>query len=118
MVSEIYTLHYYDIQPQAVLVTTTLEQFANQPGIITNPHPFVLSTAAASTYSYDTGRTPIYICAFESKQPLLVSVFSFLHKYLECNRLWPSHRSLMAHRKKDHNTEDGSQIITWNEELP
>lgn len=77
IVSEIYTL-YYEIQSQAVLVTTTPEQFANQPGIITNPHPFVLSAAAAaaaSTHSYDAGRTPIYICAFESKQPLLISVF-------------------------------------------
>lgn len=47
-VSEKYILHY-DIQP--VLVTTTPEQFANQPGIITNPHPFVLfTTAAATTY--------------------------------------------------------------------
>lgn len=31
----------YDIQP--LLATTTPEQFANQLGIITNPHPFVSS---------------------------------------------------------------------------
>ena len=46
IVREKYTLHY-DIQP--VLVTTTPEQFANQPGIITNPQPFVLFAAAAAT---------------------------------------------------------------------
>lgn len=38
-VSEKYTLRY-DIQP--ALATTTPEQFENQPGIITNSHPFVL----------------------------------------------------------------------------
>ncbi|KAF4622882.1 hypothetical protein D9613_002148 [Agrocybe pediades] len=42
--------------------------------------------------------TPIFICAFE-----------------ECYRLLPTHKALMAHRKKDHQTEDDeSSIITWN----
>ncbi|RPD82329.1 hypothetical protein L226DRAFT_528507 [Lentinus tigrinus ALCF2SS1-7] len=42
--------------------------------------------------------TPIYICAMQN-----------------CNRLFPSRDRLMAHRKRDHDTEDQDDIITWNE---
>ena len=31
-----------------------------------------------------------------------------------CYRLLPSFKAVMAHRKKDHQTDDESQIITWN----
>ncbi|KLO14654.1 hypothetical protein SCHPADRAFT_300589 [Schizopora paradoxa] len=44
-------------------------------------------------------RTPIFICAFSS-----------------CHRLFPSRDRLIAHRKRDHSTEDGeNHVITWNE---
>ena len=90
----------------SVLVTTTPEQFANQPGIITNPHPFVLFTAAAAAAAYSHNRTPIYICAFESKVPFLVSVSSFLHKYLQnaivsgllLGRSWPIERKTITRK--------------------
>ncbi|KDQ63366.1 hypothetical protein JAAARDRAFT_147606 [Jaapia argillacea MUCL 33604] len=42
--------------------------------------------------------TPIFICAYE-----------------DCNRLFPNKDRLMTHRKRDHETEDDSDIITWNE---
>ncbi|EIW86888.1 hypothetical protein CONPUDRAFT_44783 [Coniophora puteana RWD-64-598 SS2] len=43
-------------------------------------------------------RTPIYICAFTG-----------------CNRLFPNRDRLMFHRKRDHESEDTSAIVTWNE---
>ncbi|KAI0715370.1 hypothetical protein C8Q76DRAFT_454222 [Earliella scabrosa] len=42
--------------------------------------------------------TPIYICALPN-----------------CNRLFPSRDRVMAHRKRDHDSEDQDDIITWNE---
>ncbi|PIL31721.1 transcription factor [Ganoderma sinense ZZ0214-1] len=42
--------------------------------------------------------TPIYICAMDN-----------------CYRLFPSRDRVMAHRKRDHDTEDREEIITWNE---
>ncbi|KAI0756784.1 hypothetical protein C8Q80DRAFT_1091300 [Daedaleopsis nitida] len=42
--------------------------------------------------------TPIFICAMP-----------------DCNRLFPSRERVMAHRKRDHDTEDRDDIITWNE---
>ncbi|OSX67308.1 hypothetical protein POSPLADRAFT_1051454 [Postia placenta MAD-698-R-SB12] len=42
--------------------------------------------------------TPIFICAFEN-----------------CNRLFQSRDRLMAHRKRDHDSEDQTDVITWNE---
>ncbi|KAH7914795.1 hypothetical protein BJ138DRAFT_1123285 [Hygrophoropsis aurantiaca] len=42
--------------------------------------------------------TPIFICGFES-----------------CDRLFPSRDRVMFHRKRDHDSEDDSLIITWNE---
>ena len=34
---------------------------------------------------------------------------------LDCNRLFPSRDRLMFHRKRDHDSEEDSDIITWNE---
>ncbi|KIM88559.1 hypothetical protein PILCRDRAFT_2784 [Piloderma croceum F 1598] len=42
--------------------------------------------------------TPIFICAFQ-----------------DCNRLFPSRDRLMFHRKRDHDSEEDGDIITWNE---
>ncbi|KAJ8083789.1 hypothetical protein PM082_002555 [Marasmius tenuissimus] len=42
--------------------------------------------------------TPLFICGFQ-----------------DCFRLFPSHDRIMAHRKRDHDSEDDSKIITWNE---
>ncbi|KAI0308282.1 hypothetical protein B0F90DRAFT_1807503 [Multifurca ochricompacta] len=42
--------------------------------------------------------TPIFICAFTG-----------------CNRLFPSRERIMSHRKRDHDSEDDGNIITWNE---
>ncbi|KAH9836982.1 uncharacterized protein C8Q71DRAFT_580148 [Rhodofomes roseus] len=42
--------------------------------------------------------TPIYICALD-----------------KCNRLFPNRDRLMAHRKRDHDSEETADIITWNE---
>lgn len=39
---------------------------------------------------------------------------SLSYMYAECYRLLPSHKSLMAHRKKEHHTDDDSNVITWN----
>jgi hypothetical protein len=33
--------------------------------------------------------------------------------HTDCNRLYPSQDRLMAHRKRDHDTDDTSSIITW-----
>ncbi|CAL1695124.1 unnamed protein product [Somion occarium] len=41
--------------------------------------------------------TPIFICAMQ-----------------DCNRLFPSRDRLMAHRKVVHESEDDSNILTWN----
>ncbi|KAK7695009.1 hypothetical protein QCA50_002197 [Cerrena zonata] len=40
----------------------------------------------------------IYICALQ-----------------DCNRLFPSRERLMTHRKNVHNSEDDSNILTWND---
>ncbi|KAI6007153.1 hypothetical protein EDD15DRAFT_2153074 [Pisolithus albus] len=50
-----------------------------------------------STASYP--RTPIYICAFQGN----------------CNRLFPSRERVMLHRKRDHDSGDDRDILTWNE---
>ncbi|ESK98101.1 hypothetical protein Moror_427 [Moniliophthora roreri MCA 2997] len=42
--------------------------------------------------------TPLYICGFQ-----------------DCFRLFPSRDRVMAHRKRDHDSEDDDKIITWNE---
>ncbi|KAI0778415.1 hypothetical protein BD413DRAFT_601178 [Trametes elegans] len=42
--------------------------------------------------------TPIFICAME-----------------DCYRLFPSRDRVMLHRKRDHDSEDQADIITWNE---
>ncbi|KAF9229091.1 hypothetical protein BS17DRAFT_771004 [Gyrodon lividus] len=42
--------------------------------------------------------TPIFICAFQ-----------------DCNRLFPSRERVMLHRKRDHDSEDDRDILTWNE---
>ncbi|KAI0361373.1 hypothetical protein OH77DRAFT_1492438 [Trametes cingulata] len=42
--------------------------------------------------------TPIFICAMQN-----------------CYRLFPSRDRLMVHRKRDHDSEDQEDIITWNE---
>ncbi|KAI0323260.1 hypothetical protein GY45DRAFT_1376453 [Cubamyces sp. BRFM 1775] len=42
--------------------------------------------------------TPIYICAMQN-----------------CYRLFPSRDRIMQHRKRDHDSEDEEDIITWNE---
>ncbi|EGO04922.1 hypothetical protein SERLA73DRAFT_128771 [Serpula lacrymans var. lacrymans S7.3] len=41
--------------------------------------------------------TPIFICRLE-----------------DCYRLFPSKDRLMFHRKRDHGSDDGSNIVTWN----
>ncbi|KAJ7596853.1 hypothetical protein C8J56DRAFT_918497 [Mycena floridula] len=41
--------------------------------------------------------TPLFICAFQ-----------------DCNRLFPSRDRVMLHRKRDHSSDDDSNIITWN----
>ncbi|EIM92312.1 uncharacterized protein STEHIDRAFT_47625 [Stereum hirsutum FP-91666 SS1] len=46
----------------------------------------------------DPGQTPIFICAFD-----------------KCNRLFPSRDRLMMHRKRDHESEEQGDVITWNE---
>jgi hypothetical protein len=35
------------------------------------------------------------------------------HARVDCNRLYPSQDRLMAHRKRDHDTNDTSNIISW-----
>ncbi|KAH9948167.1 hypothetical protein B0H21DRAFT_821180 [Amylocystis lapponica] len=42
--------------------------------------------------------TPIFVCALNS-----------------CYRLFPSKERLMFHRKRDHDTDEQDDIITWNE---
>ncbi|KAH0826611.1 hypothetical protein J3R83DRAFT_4975, partial [Lanmaoa asiatica] len=33
----------------------------------------------------------------------------------DCNRLFPSRERVMLHRKRDHDSEDDRDILTWNE---
>ncbi|GBE77807.1 hypothetical protein BKA93DRAFT_821161 [Sparassis latifolia] len=33
----------------------------------------------------------------------------------QCNRLFPDRERLMKHRKRDHDSENQDDIITWNE---
>ncbi|KAF9076094.1 hypothetical protein BDP27DRAFT_1255917 [Rhodocollybia butyracea] len=42
--------------------------------------------------------TAIFICALQ-----------------DCHKLFPSRERLMAHRKREHSSDDESNIITWNE---
>ncbi|KAJ3575981.1 hypothetical protein NP233_g745 [Leucocoprinus birnbaumii] len=34
--------------------------------------------------------------------------------YIYCFRLYPNYDRLMAHRKRDHNSDSNTDIITWN----
>jgi hypothetical protein len=34
---------------------------------------------------------------------------------VDCNRLFPSRERLIFHRKRDHDSEEDRDIITWNE---
>ncbi|KAF8438107.1 hypothetical protein L210DRAFT_2305566 [Boletus edulis BED1] len=68
--------------------------------------PSVLKSKPATQDNTDAGlgwatspeETPIFICAFQ-----------------DCNRLFPSRERLMFHRKRDHDSEDDRDILTWNE---
>ncbi|KAF5385142.1 hypothetical protein D9615_001365 [Tricholomella constricta] len=57
-----------------------------------------LNAALALAKVTSPDQTPIYICGFQN-----------------CCRLYPTRERLMAHRKRDHDSQDDSQIITWNE---
>ncbi|KAI6007181.1 hypothetical protein EDD15DRAFT_2565893 [Pisolithus albus] len=61
------------------------------------PSPPSTERTPKSTASYP--RTPIYICAFQGN----------------CNRLFPSRERVMLHRKRDHDSGDDRDILTWNE---
>ena len=66
---------------------------------VTNPAEYVCGRpATVLAVDHMDNRTPIYICAIDS-----------------CYRLFPSRERVMAHRKRDHDTEDKEEIITWNE---
>ncbi|KAH7930540.1 hypothetical protein BV22DRAFT_1000261 [Leucogyrophana mollusca] len=62
----------------------------------TTTTPDQLQTGLARVTS--SAETPIFICGFKA-----------------CNRLFPSRDRVMFHRKRDHDSEDDSAIITWNE---
>ncbi|KZT02397.1 uncharacterized protein LAESUDRAFT_661953 [Laetiporus sulphureus 93-53] len=62
--------------------------------VTTTPQQFESGLARVTTPS----ETPIFICAFE-----------------HCYRLFPSRERLMLHRKRDHDSEDQGDVITWNE---
>jgi hypothetical protein len=51
-----------------------------------------------------------------SKMGKLLNFFFFFFFFaIDCNRLFPSRERLMFHRKRDHESEDDADIITWNE---
>lgn len=81
-------------------VTTTAEQVSSGMARITSPTECVLPPSLASSIASNRSndRTPIFICAMDN-----------------CYRLFPSRDRVMAHRKRDHDTEDQQEIITWNE---
>ncbi|KAF8167721.1 hypothetical protein B0H34DRAFT_792416 [Crassisporium funariophilum] len=81
--------------PAITDTTTTPEQLENPFGIITKPDA-----------------TPIFICALDSNYSAFCPALS--DHAAGCYRLLPNRKVLMAHRKKDHNTDDDSHIITWN----
>ncbi|GLB35975.1 putative zinc finger [Lyophyllum shimeji] len=64
--------------------------------IDTTPEQLQAALDLAKVTSPD--QTPIYICAFQN-----------------CFRLYPTRDRLMLHRKRDHDSQDDSLIITWNE---
>ncbi|KAA1468073.1 hypothetical protein DENSPDRAFT_833256 [Dentipellis sp. KUC8613] len=62
--------------------------------VTTTPDQIATSVARVTNPS----ETPIFICALK-----------------DCARLFPSRDRLMLHRKRDHDSEDDGDIITWNE---
>ncbi|KAJ3528587.1 hypothetical protein NM688_g7978 [Phlebia brevispora] len=62
--------------------------------VTTTPQQMESSLARVTNPS----ETPLFICALD-----------------KCNRLFPSRERLMAHRKTAHDTEDDSDIVTWND---
>ena len=67
---------------------------------ITNPTEYACCSLVVQSIVLNrfNHRTPIFICAMD-----------------KCYRLFPSRDRVMAHRKRDHDTEDQEEIITWNE---
>lgn len=67
---------------------------------ITNPTEYVCCSLVMKSIVLNPSdhRTPIFICVMD-----------------KCYRLFPSRDRVMAHRKRDHDTEDQEGIITWNE---
>ncbi|EPT04060.1 hypothetical protein FOMPIDRAFT_22805, partial [Fomitopsis schrenkii] len=61
-----------------------------------NTTPQQLETGLARVTN--PNETPIYICALE-----------------KCYRLFPNRDRLMNHRKRDHGSEETSDVLTWNE---
>ncbi|KAJ7492801.1 hypothetical protein FB451DRAFT_1389150 [Mycena latifolia] len=60
--------------------------------------PDLLQAALALAKVTSPKETPLFICALQ-----------------DCFRLFPSRDRVMAHRKRDHSSEETDHVITWNE---
>lgn len=68
------------------------------PALPTPQSTSIVDIRGASYRIHLIDRTPIFICALDN-----------------CYRLFSSRDRVMTHRKRDHDTEDQEEIITWNE---
>ncbi|KAJ7706375.1 hypothetical protein B0H17DRAFT_1192862 [Mycena rosella] len=78
------------------LLPTVLPQRPAVSDVATTPEQLQAALALAKVTS--PKETPLFICAFQ-----------------DCFRLFPSRDRVMAHRKRDHSSDETDHVITWNE---
>ncbi|KAI6031595.1 hypothetical protein BKA83DRAFT_671544 [Pisolithus microcarpus] len=53
--------------------------------------------------------------AIQDGSLILLHMYDSLHaRVSDCNRLFPSRERVMLHRKRDHDSGDDRDILTWN----
>ena len=60
-------------------------------------------------------RTKILICTLDGE--FLIGIGGrrrMIRVSTGCNRLFPSKERIMAHRKRDHSSEEEGEIVSWN----
>ncbi|EPQ60480.1 arginyl-tRNA synthetase [Gloeophyllum trabeum ATCC 11539] len=93
-----------------VTVTTAL-----YPEPMSAGHPILPSVLPSAPALQDVETTPEQIAKGVGKVATPADTPIFICAFDECYRLFPNRDRLMAHRKRDHGTEEAGDVITWNE---
>jgi len=82
-------------------------------GRITTPDLSVL-LLQIFPFAYPSSEPPLSYAAVHNL-PRQLFFISNLYICPECNRLYPNHKVIVSHSKRDHHSDDVSDAITWNQ---